>query len=714
MRNIKKLIALVLALCMALSLMAVTAYAEDDVRSEIGPPIAAPTQAELEEAELTARALAETAKYLKLSVTQMNLKAGETYSVRIVPSELAKMFDWKIDEEGTKSSNAAYLSVQEIDQQSLTITFKAEKSGRNVSLGVKLSNSRMDELVAMNPALAKYATAAQKTLSNSMTCKVTTVNTETKVVAGVGVTTTAVAPVVRPSGGGGVTVLPPSSGGDSVTPPATDPDNPDNPGGEQPEEPAKCEHGKVAAECPICKCDKKDAHATLPKGEKCPGNCGYVGTYVAPVSGDVTLAEDKVNIADVDGVKTTTADVDDVAAVDAAITAAKDARGEGNADAPLNVVIDVTAGAGDKADATNVTLSKDVVDALLAAEGEDGNTETIMVTVNSDTGTVQLPLDAIKAASDKTAADGAGNVSLAVAAKNAADLGAVTDPETGKKELTVEGTGEKVDLTDAVILDVTLEIDGKDAEVAGLDNKIQITVSAPAEAEKVDVYFVKDGVLSVVQKGVAVDSDGKATFGTSHLTEFVVTDAEETVEPTPPSHTPDECPDKVNHDSSWKCDVCGATGTKVEEPDVPATHVHKWQNGVCSGEGVCSGCSKADGHDALGEGESCSECGLPGKGSSGDDGQEPDPEKPGQGTTDPENPDQGVTDPDNPDTTDPENPGGDEVQQPGTGGEEQKPGTDAGDQEQESGDKDSTGGDTDDSEQDEVVVEESDGADLVG
>ncbi len=213
MRNTRKLIALVLALCMALSLMMVTAHAEADV-----PPVAAATEAELEEAKLMAQALAETAKYLKLSVTQMNLKAGETYTARIVPQELAKLFGWTINEEETKSSNTEYLSVQSVDQQSLTITFKAEKSGKNVSLGVKLSNAKMDEAVAMNPALASYATAAQKTLAKSMTCKVATVNTETKVVAGVGVTTTAVMPVVKPNGNGGVTVLPPS-GGDPVNPP---------------------------------------------------------------------------------------------------------------------------------------------------------------------------------------------------------------------------------------------------------------------------------------------------------------------------------------------------------------------------------------------------------------------------------------------------------------------------------------------------------------
>lgn len=183
-RSLKKLFALVMTLCLCLSLMNTVAFAAE-TKGDTGEP-AAPvlTAEEKEEQELWAKALVGSLQYLKLNVTELNLKAGEEYTVKLIPAQLAQLYGWRIDKDNTKTSNAKYLSVQSVSADGTSITFKAEKSGYRVSLSVKLANATLNEMVAQNPALATYAKTVQ---NKTLTCKVATNNTGTKVVAGVGV-----------------------------------------------------------------------------------------------------------------------------------------------------------------------------------------------------------------------------------------------------------------------------------------------------------------------------------------------------------------------------------------------------------------------------------------------------------------------------------------------------------------------------------------------
>lgn len=77
-RIMSKVAALATVVCLLLSL-SVTAHAADVNGSVMGEPIAATvlTAEEKAEQELLAKAIVASAQYLKLSVTEMNLKAGE-------------------------------------------------------------------------------------------------------------------------------------------------------------------------------------------------------------------------------------------------------------------------------------------------------------------------------------------------------------------------------------------------------------------------------------------------------------------------------------------------------------------------------------------------------------------------------------------------------------------------------------------------------------
>ena len=114
----------------------------------------------------------------------------------------------------SKSSNNKYLSVQEVNQETMTITFKAEQSGQRVSLNVRLTNPALVKLAENNPALEQYVKLAQ---SKNLACKVATNNTGTKVIAGLGITTSA--PSVGSSSGGSGNNYPVNPGPSIPVPP---------------------------------------------------------------------------------------------------------------------------------------------------------------------------------------------------------------------------------------------------------------------------------------------------------------------------------------------------------------------------------------------------------------------------------------------------------------------------------------------------------------
>lgn len=214
-RIMSKVAALATVVCLLLS-VSVTAHAADVNDGVMGEPIAATvlTAEEKAEQELLAKAIVASAQYLKLSVTEMNLKAGESYAVRVIPTELAQKFGWAIDVDNSKSSNNKYLSVQEVNQETMTITFKAEQSGQRVSLNVRLTNPALVKLAENNPALEQYVKLAQ---SKNLACKVATNNTGTKVIAGLGITTSA--PSVGSSSGGSGNNYPVNPGPSIPVPP---------------------------------------------------------------------------------------------------------------------------------------------------------------------------------------------------------------------------------------------------------------------------------------------------------------------------------------------------------------------------------------------------------------------------------------------------------------------------------------------------------------
>ncbi len=279
-RLLHKCLSLFLVMMFTLSMMSVGYAAETTEDSGESVTTTQLTAEEKAEQELLAKALVNTASYLRLSVTELNLKAGETYTVRLIPTQLAKMFGWKIDEAKTQSSNKQYLSVQGVDQDNLSITFKAEKSGYRVSLGVKITNPTLTEMAEKNPALQSYVKTVQ---NKTLTCKVATNNTATKVVAGVGIT--APAPAV-PSGGGGYYPSNPGNpgGGGNIpvipTPPCIEHVDADNDGkcDKCGQDMPACEHEYVNGVC--TKCGAKDPNykpgTEDPDNPKPPVTCDHV------------------------------------------------------------------------------------------------------------------------------------------------------------------------------------------------------------------------------------------------------------------------------------------------------------------------------------------------------------------------------------------------------------------------------------------------------
>ena len=156
------------------------------------------------------------------------------------------------------------------------------------------------------------------------------------------------------------------------------------------------------------------------------------------------------------------------------------------------VIIEIPQTEDEKVKSTTVTLTPDVVTAVTEAEAS--------LTVQAPQGTVTLPASAITRA--------------------------VSETENAKVEVVVaEATTTAEVAEDAVVVDVTVKVNGTDAELSGLTDKITITLPYTGAEETVDVYFVNaENTLEEVAKGVAV-KNGTVTFKVDHLTVFAVTEA---------------------------------------------------------------------------------------------------------------------------------------------------------------------------------------------
>lgn len=128
-----------------------------------------------------AQAIVTQAKALRLSAYTLELKEGETYTVRMLPETAVK--GWKIVD--AVSSDPDALAVEKIDQENMTITLRGLKTGAKVTLTVKLGNAALDELIEKNPSLATYREQVEKALVKTMRAEVTVVSTTTRATSGV-------------------------------------------------------------------------------------------------------------------------------------------------------------------------------------------------------------------------------------------------------------------------------------------------------------------------------------------------------------------------------------------------------------------------------------------------------------------------------------------------------------------------------------------------
>ena len=150
----------------------------------------------------------------------------------------------------------------------------------------------------------------------------------------------------------------------------------------------------------------------------------------------------------------------------------------------------------DKAEikSTTVELNAEIVKAVVDAE--------LPLTVQAPQGTVTLPASAITRAVSET--------------ENAKVEVVVAEADLENVENAPEG---------AVAVDVTVKVNGTDAELSELRDEITITLPYTGAEEKVDVYFVNaEDELEEVATGVAV-KNGTVTFTVNHLTVFAVTQA---------------------------------------------------------------------------------------------------------------------------------------------------------------------------------------------
>ena len=158
------------------------------------------------------------------------------------------------------------------------------------------------------------------------------------------------------------------------------------------------------------------------------------------------------------------------------------------------VIIEIPQTEDEKVKSTTVTLTPDVVTAVTEAEAS--------LTVQAPQGTVTLPASAITRAVSET--------------ENAKVEVVVAEADLENVENAPEG---------AVAVDVTVKVNGGEAELSDLTDEITITLPYTGAEEKVDVYFVNaENTLEEVATGVAV-KNGTVTFTVNHLTVFAVTQA---------------------------------------------------------------------------------------------------------------------------------------------------------------------------------------------
>lgn len=174
--------------------------------------------------ESFAKAVTAVSKYIKLSATELELKAGETYDIKVVPQKLAKMFHWQIGKVKNEDESKEYLAVQKIDQETLTIKFRGKKTGGKVGFKVNMEDKALNDLVKKNPDLQKYVDEIEENFKESMSCKVATNNTGTKVIAGVGIPKDPVqdGPIVPTGGNGNGETPAPKPSGETPKPKPTE------------------------------------------------------------------------------------------------------------------------------------------------------------------------------------------------------------------------------------------------------------------------------------------------------------------------------------------------------------------------------------------------------------------------------------------------------------------------------------------------------------
>lgn len=537
--------------------------------------VATAAEPSVAEQRLQAQAIARSAQSLRLSATALELKAGDTYELKVLPEETAKAMDWRFDEEKLAVANSSFLKVENIDQDTMTVTVKATRSGGNVPVRIELTNPTLMELAKNHSSLMTYVRLAQNSLQQYMVCQVATNDTATKVVAGVEApvqttVTPAVSTVVSTGGSSS------SSGGSGTIQPPQQPEepiNPDNPGtgGNQPggNQPGGTEPGGST-------------------GGSDDGSGNDPGTTPPPVEVVIPTTPDPDSG---DGTKTTVS-VEDAQAVADAIAAKMEDLGEDDKSTALKIALDVTQSG--QTTATDLNLSADVVAALKDAAAEYG--KELVVTVTSDTGTVQLPLGALEKAQDS---DSTANVTLAVSTVDPSTLDSVTDDQ-----------GESVDVTaleNAVIVDVTLKVGDQAATIKDLTEEIVITVATPSGASKVDVYFINtDNSLEHIGT-YDVDDGEQVTFGVDHLTTFVVKEAESTPDDpgtvTPPAPSDDPCKDghTGTAGSDGNCSACGKPMGGSPGGDEENPPAGQCPHGKDPAE--CEDCKAAGGDNPGGEGE---------------------------------------------------------------------------------------------------------------
>lgn len=727
-RHTKTILAIMTVLAMLMSLVTVAAAAE--------PSIA--------EQRLQAQAIAQSAQSLRLSATELDLKAGDTYELRVLPAETATAMGWQFDEEKLAAANSSFLTVENVDQAAMTVTVKAVRSGGNVPVKVELANPTLMALAKAHSSLMTYVRLAQNSLQQYMVCQVATNDTATQVVAGLEApaptatkTTTTAAVIVGGgssssgiSGGSGTTLPPqqPEDPNDSNAPgsgdqPGTDPGT--NPGGNQPgTDPGTNPGGNTGGN-------------TGGSGDDDPGN--DPGTVPPPVEVEITTTPTFDPDA-VGGAKVTVS-MDDAQAVADAIAAKMEDLGDGDESTTLSIALDATQSG--QAAVTDLNLSADVVAALKDAATEHG--KEIVVTVTSDTGTVQLPLGALEKAQDN---DDTAAVTLAVSTVDSSTLTDVTDEN-----------GDEIDATaleNAVIVDVTLKVGDQAATIEGLTENIVITVAAPSGAERVDVYFIKDdNSLEHVGTYGVVEGSEQVTFDVDHLTTFVVKEAESAPDDpgtdVPPVVDNDPCKDghTGTADENGNCSVCGKPmggSSGGDEEDPPAGQCphgkdpaeceeckaaggdNPGDDGKCehgSDPATCPDCNKESGGDGDGDGDGTEEPGTnpggttdpginpggsttePGGTGGGDDNKDPDGQEPGKNDGDENNPSgsggegtgtEDNKDPDKQEPTEPSNPSGNtgdkDSGEQGTEGDGDKESGEAGEGKDDAGTNPPAGGDS--------------------